>query len=94
MSESSLEAGNPITHIMRALGEEPLFKAGDNVRISVRYPVGHYRVAIRRVVARVCGITEPRWFAKRHGAGPETDKAVGAMAAMLGAIVKNATERA
>ena len=37
---------------------------------------------------------EPRWFAKRHGAGPETDKAVGAMAAMLGAIVKNAIERA
>jgi len=37
---------------------------------------------------------EPSWLAKRHGAGPETDKAVGAMSAMLGTIVKNATERA
>jgi hypothetical protein len=34
------------------------------------------------------------WLAKRHGAGPETDKAAGAMAAMLGTIVKNAIERA
>src|SRR5687767_1550316 len=30
--------------IVKARGEEPLFKVGDNVRISVRYPVGHYRV--------------------------------------------------
>ena len=30
--------------IVKALGEEPAFKAGDRVRISVRYPVGHYRV--------------------------------------------------
>ena len=37
---------------------------------------------------------EPSWIAKRHGAGPETDKAVGAMAAMLGTIVKNAIEHA
>jgi uncharacterized protein (DUF302 family) len=37
---------------------------------------------------------EPSWLAKRHGAGPETDKAVGAMSAMLGTIVKNAIERA
>jgi uncharacterized protein (DUF302 family) len=36
---------------------------------------------------------EPSWLAKRHGAGPETDKAVGAMSAMLGTIVKNAIER-
>jgi hypothetical protein len=32
------------TYIVKALGEEPAFKAGDHVRISVRYPVGHYRV--------------------------------------------------
>ena len=36
---------------------------------------------------------ERSWLAKRHGAGPETDKAVGAMSAMLGTIVKNAIER-
>lgn len=35
-----------IVQIVKALGEEPAFKAGDRVRISVRYPVGHYRVPI------------------------------------------------
>jgi len=30
--------------IVTALGEEPIFAEGDRVRISVRYPVGHYRV--------------------------------------------------
>jgi hypothetical protein len=34
MSESSLAAESPITHIVKALGEEPLFKAGDKLRIS------------------------------------------------------------
>src|ERR1022692_3607936 len=32
------------TGIVKALGEEPVFKPGDPVRISIRYPVGHYRV--------------------------------------------------
>jgi hypothetical protein len=31
-------------NIVKALGEEPAFKVGDQIRISVRYPVGHYRV--------------------------------------------------
>ena len=30
--------------IVEALGEEPAFAPGDLVRISARYPVGHYRV--------------------------------------------------
>lgn len=30
--------------IVKALGEEPRFRIGDHVAISVRYPVGHYRV--------------------------------------------------
>lgn len=30
--------------VRKAQGEEPLFKVGDPVTISVRYPVGHYRV--------------------------------------------------
>jgi hypothetical protein len=61
MAESSLQAGNPITHIVKALGEEPLFKAGDNVRISVRYPVGHYRVPryIRGKRGSVESVIEP-----------------------------------
>lgn len=32
--------------IVKAPGEEPAFKAGDQVQISLRYPVGHYRVPI------------------------------------------------
>ena len=32
--------------LVKALGETPVFKAGDRVRISKRYPVGHYRVPI------------------------------------------------
>jgi|HubBroStandDraft_5_1064220.scaffolds.fasta_scaffold1142823_1 hypothetical protein len=35
---------NPAINIEMALGEEPAFKVGDQIRISVRYPVGHYRV--------------------------------------------------
>jgi nitrile hydratase subunit beta len=30
--------------VVKAMGEEPSFKIGDAVRISVRFPVGHYRV--------------------------------------------------
>jgi hypothetical protein len=30
--------------VVKATGEEPLFQIRDKVRISVRYPVGHYRV--------------------------------------------------
>ena len=32
------------TTVVKALGEEPIFKPGDHVRISVRFPIGHYRV--------------------------------------------------
>ncbi|HVY71645.1 MAG TPA: SH3-like domain-containing protein [Verrucomicrobiae bacterium] len=31
-------------HVVKATGEDPLFKAGDAVKVAVRYPVGHYRV--------------------------------------------------
>lgn len=30
--------------VVKALGEEPSYKVGERVLISVRYPVGHYRV--------------------------------------------------
>ena len=42
--------------IVKALGEEPAFKAGDHIRISVRYPVGHYRVPM--YMRGKCGIVE------------------------------------
>lgn len=32
--------------VVKALGEEPGFKPGDRVRISVRFPIGHYRVPL------------------------------------------------
>src|SRR5258708_4735780 len=34
----------PTVQVLKALGEKPASKAGDTVRISVRFPVGHYRV--------------------------------------------------
>ena len=44
--------------IVKALGEEPAFKVGDAVRISVRYPVGHYRVPtyVRGMCATITAI--------------------------------------
>ncbi len=33
-----------ISQVVKAAGEEPAFKVGDAVKVSVRYPVGHYRV--------------------------------------------------
>src|SRR5258705_13959375 len=41
MSERSHAVAKPFTDIVKAIGEEPIFKAGERVRISVRYPVGH-----------------------------------------------------
>lgn len=46
MTTAFLEIKKSNAPIVKALGEEPAFAVGDNVRISVRYPVGHYRVPI------------------------------------------------
>ena len=56
---ATAQSGVPI---VKALGEEPAFKAGDRVRISVRFPVGHYRVPtfIRGKCGRVEAVIEPR----------------------------------
>ena len=35
-----------LLRLVKSLGEEAIFKVGDRVRISTRYPVGHYRVPI------------------------------------------------
>lgn len=32
--------------VMKALGEEPDFQCGERVRISQRFPIGHYRVPL------------------------------------------------
>ena len=31
-------------HTVKAFGDQPAFRPGDAVRISVRYPIAHYRV--------------------------------------------------
>jgi hypothetical protein len=47
--------------IVKAEGEEPAFKAGDKVAVSIRFPVGHYRVPhyIRGKNAVVEAVIEP-----------------------------------
>ena len=35
-----------ISGVVKADGEEPRFHAGDRVAISVRFPIGHYRVPL------------------------------------------------
>ena len=34
----------PPLHTVKSFGDQPVLKAGDAVRVSVRYPVAHYRV--------------------------------------------------
>jgi nitrile hydratase len=47
--------------VVPAAGEEPIFHAGDRVRISDRRPVGHYRMPtyLRGKTGRVEGVVEP-----------------------------------
>jgi len=52
----------PVSAVVTADGEEPVFKAGDIVVISSRFPVGHYRVP-RYVRGKRCvieAVIEPR----------------------------------
>jgi nitrile hydratase len=53
---------NTFPRIVTADAEAPAFKAGDNVVISDRFPVGHYRVPhyIRGRAAVIEAIVEPR----------------------------------
>jgi len=51
-----------LPNIVKCTGEDPIFKPGDRVRISVRFPVGHYRVPryIRGKNARIEDVIRPR----------------------------------
>jgi hypothetical protein len=51
----------PIPGVVKADGEDPRFHAGDRVAISVRFPIGHYRVPlyIRGKIAVVEAVIEP-----------------------------------
>jgi hypothetical protein len=35
---------NQLPNVVKAEGEEPLFKAGDDIKIAMRFPIGHFRV--------------------------------------------------
>jgi nitrile hydratase len=47
--------------IVTALGEEPIFNVGDQIRIADRTPIGHYRVPryLRAKLGRVESVIEP-----------------------------------
>jgi hypothetical protein len=43
-ADESKATANAWSNVVKATGEEPIFKAGDRVRISMRFPIGHFRV--------------------------------------------------
>jgi nitrile hydratase subunit beta len=43
MSERTEARTQPLPNIVKAEGEEPLFREGDTVRIANRSPIGHFR---------------------------------------------------
>ena len=43
MSERLERPLKPLPDIVKAVGERPLFNAGDNVKVARRFPVGHFR---------------------------------------------------
>jgi len=61
MSKAVKDALNQFSGVRKAEGEEPIFKAGDQIRISVRYPIGHARVPnyIRGTRGMVDAVIEP-----------------------------------
>ena len=42
MTEGIERAPDPLPNIVKAEGEVPLFKVGDNVMIAMRFPIGHF----------------------------------------------------
>jgi nitrile hydratase subunit beta len=54
-------APTPLAPIVEADGEAPAFAPGERVRISVRFPVGHYRVPhyVRGKQALIEKVVEP-----------------------------------
>jgi len=61
MSQGVGSAVKPLPNIVKADGEEPLFRAGDHVKLSQRAPIGHFRVPnyIRGKRATVEAVIEP-----------------------------------
>jgi nitrile hydratase len=64
------------TQIIPAEGEKPLFKAGEQVRVAKRFPIGHYRVphyirgkraTVERVIGRAALNNEEEGFGRNAG---------------------------
>jgi nitrile hydratase len=56
MARTDQEIGAGLPGVVKALGEAPIFNAGDRVRICNRFPVGHYRVPT--FIRARCGVVE------------------------------------
>lgn len=78
MADSSRPGiASPSLHIVKGFGEQPLYKEGDRIRISVRYPVAHYRVptyirgksgVVEGVIRRALVNNEEEGFGRNAGA--------------------------
>lgn len=44
MPETFGTVSTPLPNVVKAMGEDPIFKVGDGVTISMRFPIGHFRV--------------------------------------------------
>ena len=42
--ETARRSDHRFAEVVTALGEDPIFRVGDNVRVMTREPIGHYRV--------------------------------------------------
>jgi nitrile hydratase len=62
MPDKSHAATTAFPKIVKAIGEEPIFHSGDHIKISTRFPIGHFRVPnyIRGKRGIVVAIIEPR----------------------------------
>ena len=71
------EASKPSLHTVKSFGEQPIYKAGDPIKISVRYPVAHYRVpryvrgkrgTVESIIERALVNNEEEGFGRNAGA--------------------------
>lgn len=63
-------------HTVKAFGDQPIYKTGDQVCISVRYPIAHYRVpryirgkrgAVESIIDRALINNEEEGFGRNAG---------------------------
>ncbi|MBA3961205.1 MAG: nitrile hydratase subunit beta [Chthoniobacterales bacterium] len=76
MPEPASGTATPSLHTVKSFGDQPVWKAGDAIRISVRYPIAHYRVPryirgkrglVEMVIARALVNNEEEGFGRNAG---------------------------